>query len=125
MNKLNKFGYTKVELLIIIVLLGIVAFVTINKTSYAFAMDNGMAIKDIKNLIEIQAVDFARDNLGLFNESDITYVSVNDLVQKGYLIANSDGYVTNPANVKEYLNNNKVKLEYVRNNNTIEATLVY
>ena len=46
MKSLNKFGYTKVEVLIIVVLLGVVAFITINSTSYAFAIDTTDSVKE-------------------------------------------------------------------------------
>lgn len=124
MNKLNKFGYTKVEILVIVVLVGIVAFVTINKTSYAFAIDNTGAIEEVKSLIELQAQGYALDNLDIFKETATTFISVDDLVASGYLIANQDGLITNPADINKNFNENKVKLEYNKAKNTVIATLV-
>jgi len=124
MNKLNKLGYTKIEILVIVVLLGLVAFITINKTSYAFAIDNGSAVEQVKNLIELQAEDFGLDNLNLFNETDTTFINVSDLINSGYLIANSNGLITNPADVNKSYNNNKIKLEYDRLKNEVKATLI-
>ena len=121
---MNKFGYTKVEILVIVILLGIVAFVTINKTSYAFAIDNTKAVEDVKSLIEIQARTYALDNLSIFNESTTTYINVNDLVINGYLIPNEDGLIINPADINKNFNNNKIKLDYISSSNNIEATLV-
>ena len=66
MKSLNKFGYTKMEVLVVAVLLGIVAFITINSTSYAFAIDTTDSVKEVKALIEKQAEEYALDNLDLF-----------------------------------------------------------
>lgn len=123
MKKLNQFGYTKVEVLIIIVLLGIVAFITINKTSYAFAIDHTKDIETFKNLIEIQAEDYAMEHLDLFVESNTTFISVNDLIDSGYLITNDNGLVTNPVDTDKNYNDHKIKLEYNKDKNEVIATL--
>ncbi len=124
MEKLNKLGYSKIEVLAIIVLLGIVAFITINKTSYAFANDDSSAVKEVIKLIEIQAEDYAMDHLEIFEESKTTFITVNDLVENKYLIGNDEGLVTNPANNEENFNSDKIKLEYDEENKKVKATLV-
>lgn len=123
MKKLNKLGYTKVEVLIIIILLGVATFITINSTSYAFAM-NDDSVNDTKRLIEHQAEEYALDNLDLFKESDTNYILVSDLVEKNYMMANEDGKVTNPNNIKENFNDNKIKLEYDKENNKAKAIFI-
>ena len=50
---MNKLGYSKIEILVVIVLLGIVAFITINKTSYAFAVDGTEAVDEVNYLMEL------------------------------------------------------------------------
>ncbi len=123
MEKLNNLGYSKIEVLVIIVLLGIVAFITINKTSYAFSNDDAEAVKEVINLIEIQAEDYAMDHLDIFGESKTTFITVNDLVENKYLIGDDEGLITNPANNKENYNSNKIKLEYDEENKKVKATL--
>ena len=123
-NKLNKLGYTKIDVLIVVVLLGVVAFITINKTSYAFEIDNKKAITEYINLIELQAEDYARDNLNLFKETDTTYISVDDLVDNKYLIGNEDGLITDPTDNTKVYNSNKIKLEYNKEKNSVKATFV-
>ncbi len=120
---MNKKGYTKIEILVIVVLLGVVAFITINKTSYAFAIDNTKAIDEVKNLIEIQAEEYAKANLDLFEESSTTFVSVDDLVTNGYLIGNSEGLITDPTDSSKNFNDYKVKLEYDSESTEITATM--
>ncbi len=123
-NKLNKQGYTKIELLIIVVLLGIVAFITINRTSYAFALDNESAINEIIDLIEIDAEDYGLAHLDLFADTTVTYITVQDLVDENYTMANASGKVLNPSNKNESYNDNKIKLEYDASKNKVEATFI-
>jgi len=124
MKSLNKLGYTKVEVLVVVILLGIVAFITINSTSYAFAIDESDSVNDVKALIEKQAEEYALDNLGLFDEASTNYILVSDLAEKGYMITNSEGMVTSPADIKKSFNDNKIKLEYDRENNKVVATFI-
>ncbi len=124
MEKLNKFGYTKVELLVIVVLVGIVAFITLNQASYTFAIDNTDAVNDVIGLIEMQAKDYAMDNLNLFDKTETTYITVNDLVDKSYLIGDDKGQITSPADSSITYNDNKVKLEYNKEKKSVVATLI-
>lgn len=124
MKSLNKFGYTKMEVLVVAVLLGIVAFITINSTSYAFAIDTTDSVKEVKALIEKQAEEYALDNLDLFKEADTNYILVSDLVDNGYMMTNSDGMVTSPDNSGKTFNDNKVKVEYNKDSNKVEATFI-
>lgn len=124
MEKLNNFGYTKIEVLVVVILLGVVAFITINSTSYAFAIDTTESVNDVKTLIERQAEEYALENLDLFNESSTNYILVSDLVDSGYMMTNADGMVTSPDNSGKTFNDNKVKLEYDKDNNTVNATFI-
>ncbi len=123
MKNLNKFGYTKVELIIVIILVGIVAFIMINKTSYAFQIDNEISVSEVKNIIEEQAEAYAINNKKLFDEADTTYITVNDLVENGYMFGNNEGIVVNPE-TKESYNDNKIKLEYDKKKEKVVATLI-
>lgn len=124
MRKLNELGYTKIEILVIVILLGVVAFITINQTSYAFSLDSSKSIAETKKLIEMQAEDYALDNLEIFSESNVTYIIVNDLVESHYLIGNNEGLITNPADTKKSFNDNKIKLEYNQEENKVIASLI-
>lgn len=124
MDKLSKWGYSKVEVLIVVVLLGVAAFITINKTSYAFAIDNSKTVQEFITLLEMQAEDYAMDNLDIFKETDTTYVSVEDLVEKKYLIGDEDGLIKDPTDSTKSYNNSKIKLEYNKEKNKVTATFV-
>lgn len=121
---MDKLVYSKIEILVVIVLLGIVAFITINKTSYAFAIDKNEAVDEVKYLIEVQAEDYALANTTLFEETNTTYISVDDLIEAGYLIGNEDGLLTDPTDSSKNFNDKKVKLEYDASNNNVTATVV-
>lgn len=121
---MNKLGYSKIEILVVIVLLGIVAFITINKTSYAFAVDKTEAVNEVKYLIEIQAEDYALANTTLFEDTNTTYISVEDLIEAGYLIGDENGLLTDPTDSSKNFNNAKVRLEYNENKNEVTATVV-
>ncbi len=121
---MNKHGYTKIEILVVIVLLGIVAFITVNKASYAFVMDNAEAKSEVKNMIELQAQEYALANLDIFKETNTTFITVNDLVTKGFLLGNNEGLITDPSDNKIVYNENKIKLELNENKKDVKATLV-
>ena len=121
---MNKLGYSKIEILIVIVLLGVVAFITINKTSYAFAVDERGAREEVKYLIEVQAEDYALANTTLFEDTNTTYISVDDLIEAGYLVGNEDGLLTDPADSKKNFNDTKVRLDYDKEKNDVNATVV-
>lgn len=121
---MNKYGYTKVEILIIVILLGLVAFITINRTADVFAIDSSKAVLEVKSLIEVQAQDYAIDHLNIFDEVDTTFILVDDLVKNGYLMGNDEGLITNPTDTNQNFNENKIKLEYNRDKNEVSATFV-
>ena len=121
---MNKLGYSKIEILVVIVLLGVVAFITINKTSYAFAVDEKGAREEVKYLIEVQAEDYALANTTLFEDTNTTYISVDDLIEAGYLVGNEDGLLTDPADSSKNFNDTKVRLDYDKKKNDVTATVV-
>lgn len=121
---MNKLGYSKIEILVVIVLLGVVAFITINKTSYAFAVDEKGAREEVKYLIEVQAEDYALANTTLFEDTNTTYISVDDLIEAGYLVGNEDGLLTDPADSNKNFNDTKVRLDYDKEKKDVTATVV-
>mgnify|MGYP001095802278 CR=1 FL=1 len=124
MKTLNKLGYSKVEVLIVVVLLGVVAFITINKTSYAFGMDNTKIAAELKNLIEIRATDYGLEHKEIFEESGEYVVTVEDLIDNHYLEGNADGIIINPMDNNKSYNNLKVRLIYNKDNNEIDASII-
>ena len=81
-------------------------------------------MEEVKYLIEIQAEDYALANTSLFEETNTTYISVDDLIEAGYLAGNEEGLLTDPTDTSKNLNDKKVKLEYNADKNNVTATVV-
>jgi len=114
----NNKGYTVIELIVVIAVVGIFAFAAINKASYAFS-DKVEATKELEKqrvaLIESAAVKYAEDNKEeIFKDSASTYIRVVDLVDNDYLF-------TAVGEDSETENNKKIKL--VLKEDKIEAHL--
>jgi len=81
-------GYTVIELLIVIVVVGVISFTAINKASYAFSEEveelEELEIQKQK-LIENQAANYGESNKDLFDESNTIYIRVKDLIEGNYL----------------------------------------
>ena len=75
-------------------------------------------------LNEVQAEDYALANTTLFEETNTTYISVDDLIEAGYLAGNESGVLTDPTDSSKNFNDKKVKLEYDEKKNNVTATVV-
>lgn len=89
-----------------------VYFIAVNKISYAFVMDDGKALLESKlDSINKMAQIYGEKNLELFEEEDTIYVTVNDLVENGYIIPDDDhGNVKDPSSDVKVLNELKVRI---------------
>lgn len=84
----NKNGYTIIELVIVLAVVGVFGFALLNKASYAFS-DNAKAEENllaqkVKN-IEMQAEKYGEDHQELFEENNTAYIRVSDLIKAGYI----------------------------------------
>ncbi|MBQ6687536.1 MAG: prepilin-type N-terminal cleavage/methylation domain-containing protein [Bacilli bacterium] len=115
----NNKGYTVVELIIVIAVVGIFAFVAINKASYAFSEDiiaNEHLVEQKIKLIENQAIKYAEENSEIFGDSDTAYIRVMDLIDANYIL-DSDFFENN----KDVTKSQKIKI--VNIDNKIKAHL--
>ena len=96
----------------VVVLFTAVYFVAANKISYAFAADEGTMLLDGKlNSLSKMAQIYGENNLDLFNEDNTIYVTVSDLVDKGYILADDDkGNVKDPTSDVKVLNELKIRI---------------
>ena len=110
----NNRGYTAVEVLAIIIVVGVLAFVAINKASYAFP-DHSRS-EDIKesqsSLVETIAIKYGTEHKEIFKESDTVFIRIQDLIENKYLEENS---------LSELNNNQKIKLVF--SDEKVHATL--
>lgn len=105
----NRNGYTILEMVVLSLVIGVFAIVSINKVSYAF--DNGETISVEENafmIIEKQAKLYGENNLKLFEEKQEYYMDVNDLVEEKYLLAEEDNKVLGCEDLLE----RKIKISY-------------
>lgn len=120
----NKNGYTIVELIVLIVVLGIATFITINRVSYALSDDKSEVYKMQVKLIETQAQVYGNTiKEELKNEGKT--ITVNTLVAENYLEADDDkGKVYDARDEMKTLNDKKIKISYNAENDTVEAKLI-
>ncbi len=117
----KKNGYTVIDLLIVIVVFGVIAFVTISKVSYALSDDKSELYNLEIKYIENQAIAYGNTiKEELKNENK--EITVNFLVSEKYLEAEDDkGNIFNPQDESKTLNENKIKLSYDSKNDKVKA----
>lgn len=99
------------EILAVLSLFTIIYFVVVNKASYAFSYDKDSLYEARMNLINSGAKLYGENNLELFNEEDTIYVTVSELVENGFLLADDeDGNVKDPSSDSLLLNDKRIRI---------------
>lgn len=110
---MKKNGYTGVEILIVILVIGIIYFIAANNVSYAFEVNYEEALFDqTVESIEKMATMYGMQNLELFAEEKDYYITVGELAEQGVILNDGEGKVIDPRNEDKTLNDLKVKLTY-------------
>ena len=109
---MQKNGFTKVELLVFLGLFTICYFVIVNKVSYSFSGDTEQEMYAVTiNSIEKQSVVYGQNEKDLFKDKSSIYVTVEDLIKKGYYFADDEeGNVEDPRDTSKNLNDVKIKI---------------
>ena len=109
--KLNKKGYTLVELLILLGTVSIISLVVIVKTSYAFKeIDNSDKIaKQDKLLIKKASSSYKNTIIDRIKEEKVVYVTGEDIIKSGLLM---DQPEYKALKVKYTYNEEKDKITY-------------
>ena len=96
----------------ILLIFTIFYFVTANNISHAFEYDELQEKYNIKiNLIQSMADIYAQKNVDLFEEKNVVYITVQDLVDNEIIEAdNANGDVKDPTSEVKTLNNLKIRL---------------
>lgn len=109
---MKKNGYTVIEMLIVIVVLGIFTIGILSTTSYAYKDKTQSYYEETQYLIEKQAKMYGETLNNLKSEGNLI-ITLNDLIEHGYYTADdSSGNVVDPRNSKATLNGLKIKLTY-------------
>lgn len=112
---MNRIKDKKIIILFAILLVFTIAyFLIVNKVSYAFENNYDMnAVYDKKlETITKCAEAYGKANLDDFNEEGLLYITVQNLIDDGYLIPDEDGNIKNHLNTLESLNNKKIRIKY-------------
>ena len=105
-------GYTIPELIIMIIVIGVFAFVLINKASAAF-VDNDTVVEDTERMILIKSSkNYANSIIDTLKEED-KYITGQDLIDAEYLIDEEDIY-----------KNMKIKLSYDENTDSAKVEIL-
>ena len=119
----RKNGYTIIDLLIVIVIMGVVTFATISKFSYALTDNKDELYKLEEKLIETQAAVYGATIIDELKEKSTT-VTINHLINEKYLSADDEsGNIYDPRDERETLNDKKVKLSYDEKKDKVIAEL--
>src|SRR5574344_3032614 len=109
--KMNKKGYTVVELLIVIAVFTIIYFVGVANVSYAFSDNVKINYENRLNLIKKQAEVYAKDkSQELFKDNDNITIYAKDLVKNGYFAGNANGDIEDPRDEAKTLNDLKIEI---------------
>lgn len=108
---MRKNGYTGVEILIVILVVGVIYFITANNISYAFEVnyEEDLFNQTVES-IEKNATIYGKQNLDLFKEEKDYYITVGELAELGLIFTDGKGTVIDPRNEEKTLNDLKVKL---------------
>ena len=109
--KLNKKGYTLVELLVLLGAVSLIALVVILKISYAFKeIDNTDEIaKQEKQLLNLIAKNYKTTIEDRIKDEKVVYVTCSDIIKSGFLM-DCDSYKT--LKVKYTYDEKKDKIKY-------------
>jgi type IV pilus assembly protein PilA len=88
---MNKKGFTLVELLATIVIMGIIIAIAVPSYIHITQSTKEKAYESKKEYIEAKAISYASEN-----DLDPATITVADLINAGYIEADSDGKFSNP-----------------------------
>ena len=116
-------GYTWIELLAVIVILGIGAFITIRKVSYAL-VDNTDELyqNDIYSILE-SAKLYGNDNLEELKNNNSMIITVQDLIDNNYLSSDEEGNYKDIRTKGAVLNNIQIAIIYDKDNDSVITEL--
>ena len=110
-----------IDLLIVIVVFGVITFITISKVSYALSDDKEEVYKLEVKYIETGARAYGQTKIEEIKQKSTT-VTVNHLLNENFLQADDDsGNIYDPRDKAETLNDKKVKLTYDKKKDKVKA----
>lgn len=117
---MKKNGYTIIELLIVIVVLGVITAVILTKTSYAFK-DNKQEYYEQKISLALRQAETYAPNIENIKTTE-TVIMISELIEKGYLAGDADGNYIDPRN-NEDISNLKIRITYNEENDSYDVKM--
>ncbi len=120
---MNNRGISTIEILVVVGVFSLIYLVGVINVTFAFETPaTEEAYNDAITSILNQSEIYAEKNSELFLETDTIELYINDLVEEGYLPANSNGDIVNPVDETDTLND--IKISIVKSGETYTATVV-
>lgn len=119
----KKNGYTIVELVVLIGIMGIATLIILPQLSKAFYDERDEFYQADIRLYLRQAEKYGEANKEEIKNEEYKVVSIGDLVSAGYIGANNDGIVVDARDASS-MNEVKIKLYYEAEEDKIYAELV-
>lgn len=117
-------GYTVVDILVIIVVLGALALLTLPNMSLAFKDNKEELYQNQIRLYLEQAKLYGENNKDKFDDDNTMVVTIDELIEEGYIGAYvSDKIYDVRDNVTE-LNKMKIRITYNEDDDTVDAKVV-
>lgn len=114
-----------ISLLIVLSFFTIIYFISVNKISYAF--DSSKYSKESYNslidTIKKCSKQYAINNNDIFNEENVAYIKVQDLIDSGFIIPNSGENIVSPLDNKTIMNSIVIKIKKDNNNINYEIEI--
>lgn len=115
-----KKGFTLVELLGVIALLGILSIVIIPKVGESLANTKETALKTQEEQIKRATSDFLVENIDLLEDNKTITIKLGTLKQKGYIPIS----IKNPKTKKELSNESTISVTRTNNKNSMTLELI-
>lgn len=123
---MNNKGYSALEILAIIVIVGMFSLLATTKISHAFSDNPDNLYKSEQKLILSIAKNYGMDHIEEIKEhKNSRTISIDDLVVKGYLNASNDsGDYLDPRDNNRVMNDINIKIIYDEEKDEIETKIV-
>lgn len=95
----------------IIVAFTLFYFISVNRISYAFSNDSEVQVYNtVIKLINNSAKLYANNSEGIFEKQKTVYVTVGELIEKGFLMPDNDNKLYDPRDNTKTLNDLKIRI---------------
>ena len=118
--KLNNKGFTLVEVIAVVGIITMLALILIPNVTKLINKQKKNSEDSIKNTILVAAEEYVNDNR--YRNIDINSITVEKLINEGYITPTKGNSIVNPSDKNKCLNNNKlVTIEPQKVNDKIKS----